>query len=137
MSVSASFVKVSSDPKSPDCFSNAQDSLKNYFNKVVRKNQFCEIEGVKEDAYDVSENYLDLTEHLYDENDYIVMTRMPREQVEFAVKTWRSMDKDTPIIRNEWSDNAYTAETCINFFEYCLKESDVVNECDYIYLIWE
>lgn len=136
MSVSASFVKVSSDPKSPDCFRNAQDSLKNYFNEVVRKDQFCKIEGVEEDAYDESDNYLDLAEHLYSEDNTIVITRIPRDQVEFAIKMWEGMDKDSPIIHDEWSGNTYTAEECIAFFEYCLKKSDIVDEYDLIYLIW-
>lgn len=137
MSERASLIKVSSS-ESPDCFRNSQNTLRNYFNKTVRKDLFLERTGLSEDCYDEDENYLDFTEHLYAEDNHIVMTRIPRDQVEFAVKAWRSVDEGTPIIRDERSGFAYTSERCIEFFEHCLKETDATTAYDSrIYLIWE
>lgn len=44
MSERASLIKVYSS-KSPDCFRNSQNALRDYFNKAVRKDLFLEREG--------------------------------------------------------------------------------------------
>lgn len=137
MSVSASFVRVCSDPKSPDCFHNAQNTLRDYFNKVIRKSIFIEDRKIEEGDYDEADNPHDFAENLCNDFDNIVMTRIPRDQVEFAVKTWKGMAGSTPIVHNEISGYAYTAEECIKFFEYCLKEMEGCGDTYFIYLIWE
>jgi hypothetical protein len=137
MSASASFVKVSSDPKSPDSFRNAQNTLRDYFNKVVRKAIFLEERKIEEDDYDEADNSHDFAENLRNDFDDIVMTRIPLNQVEFAIKTWKGMERNTPIVHNEISGYAYTAEECIQFFEYCLKEMVGCGDSYFIYLIWE
>ena len=136
MSVSASFVRVCSDPKSPDCFHNVQNTLRDYFNKVIRKSIFIEERKIEEGDYDEADNSHDFTENLRNDFDDIVMTRIPLDQVEFAVKTWKGMERNTPIVEDEISGVACTAEKCIKFFEYCLKEMEECGHPYFIYLIW-
>jgi hypothetical protein len=135
MSVRASLVRIVGGPEGPESFRNAQNDLRDYFNFVIRKKYFCELEGIEETAYKESENYIDLAEHLYSESDDIVMTRIYRDMVEYAVKFWKGLDPQTDIIESTWGD-VYTAKECVEFFEYCLAEVAKFNEYDYIYLIW-
>lgn len=137
MNVRASFVKVDYNPFRPNCFRNAQNTLRDYFNKVIRKSIFIEERKMEEDDYDEADNSHDFTENLHNDFDDIVMTRIPCDQVEFAVKTWKGMMGSTPIVHDEISGYAYTAEECIKFFEYCLKEMEGCGDTYFIYLIWE
>lgn len=137
MSAKASFVKVEYNPFRPDSLRNAQNTLRDYFNEVIRKAIFIEERKIKEDDYDEKDNSHDFTENLRNDFDDIVMTRIPLDQVEFAVKTWKGMMGSTPIVHDEISEDAYTAEECIEFFEYCLKGMEGCEYPYFIYLIWE
>ena len=137
MSIRASLIKVYENDKGPESFRNCEDAVKRYFNTTIRKLQYCRKEGIAEGDYKEADNYFDYSENLYSEDNAIIMTRVPRDQVEFAVEYWKTLDATAPIIKSDWNENdVYTAGECITFFDYCLKNVQKINEYDYIYLMW-